>query len=154
MAALQNNSTLSTVCMEHQILQHIKQAMRVTLNWDAPDVSLPRKLSSLQFTMKSFQRHLERVMAIEEEGGFMAEVVEAKPYLQDRIDGLADDHARFRERLRALVPELSRIADWEQARFVEICGDLRALLEEVDRHGEREIELLQESLGVDDGGEG
>jgi hypothetical protein len=140
--------------MEHQILHHIKQALRVTLDWQAPAVSMPRKLSSLQFTIKSFQRHFDRVISLEEEGGYMVHVLDARPYFQDRIDRLASDHARFRNRLQKLIPELNDISEWEEPRFNEVCGDLRALLDEVDEHDEREIELLQESLLFDDGGEG
>jgi hypothetical protein len=154
MSTVQDNSTISSVCMEHQILQHIKEALRVTLHWVAPEVSLPRKLSSLQFTTKSFQRHLDRLMAIEEEGGYMADVLDGKPYLQDRIDGLASDHARFRDRLRHLMPELSALNDWDRPRFVEMCEELAALLDEIDHHDAREIELIQESAVLDDGGEG
>ena len=154
MPALQKNSTASTACMEHQVLEHIKQALRVTINWQAPVVSMPRKLSSLQFTIKSFQRHFERVIAIEEEGGYMADVLDAKPYFQDRIDQLAGDHARFRDRLRVLIPELNDIKEWEEPRFDQVCDDLRSLLDDVDRHDTREVELLQESLLLDDGGEG
>src|ERR1700752_1176388 len=95
--------TASTACMEHQVFEHIKQALLVTINWQAPTVSMPRKLSSLQFTIKSFQRHFERVISIETEGGYMADVVAAKPYMQDRLDYLAADHARFRDRLRKLM---------------------------------------------------
>lgn len=154
MTALQRNSIASTACMEHQILEHIKQALRVTINWQAPVVSMPRKLSSLQFTIKSFQRHFERVIAIEEEGGYMADVLDAKPYMQERIDRLAGDHARFRQRLRKLIPELNDIKEWEEPRFNEVCDELRALLDDVDRHDAREVELMQESLLLDDGGEG
>lgn len=154
MATVQDNSAISSVCMEHQILEHIKQALRVTLNWHAPDVSMPRKLSSLQFTIKSFQRHLERVMNLEEEGGYMSEVVDAKPYLEERISFLAGDHKRFRDRLRDLLPALNDIREWEQPRFVEVCSDLSALLDEVDHHDKREVELLYESAIIDDGGEG
>jgi hypothetical protein len=140
--------------MEHQILEHVKQALRVTINWQAPVVSMPRKLSSLQFTIKSFQRHFERVISIEEEGGYMADVLDSKPYLQERIDQLAGDHARFRERLRRLIPELNDIKEWEEPRFNQLCDDLRSLLDDVDRHDAREVELLQESQLLDDGGEG
>src|SRR3954447_20169714 len=94
------DSAASTACMEHQVFEHIKQALLVTLNWQAPSVSMPRKLSSLQFTIKSFQRHFERVISIEEEGGFMADAMDAKPYYQDRVGQLEQDHARFRERLQ------------------------------------------------------
>ena len=83
------DSTASTACMEHQVFEHIKQALLVTLNWQAPSVSMPRKLSSLQFTIKSFQRHFDRVISIEDEGGYMSDVLDAKPYMQDRIDQLS-----------------------------------------------------------------
>lgn len=154
MTTLQDTSLISAVCMEHQILEHVKQALRVTLNWHAPEVSMPRKLSSLQFTIKSFQRHLERVMNLEEEGGYMNEVVDEKPYLQNRIGLLVGDHKRFRERLRKLLSELNAISEWEQPRFVDVCADLNALLDDVDEHGKHEIELLMESSVLDDGGEG
>jgi hemerythrin-like domain-containing protein len=154
MAMVQNDSAVSILCMEHQVLEHIKQALRVTLNWHAPDVSMPRKLSSLQFTIKSFQRHLDRVMNLEEEGGYMSEAVDAKPYLEDRISYLAGDHQRFRDRLRQLIPLLNGIREWDEPRFMEVCRDLAALLDEVDQHDRREVELLQESAAVDDGGEG
>lgn len=149
-----NDSQVSTACMEHQVFEHIKQALLVTLNWQAPVVSMPRKLSSLQFTIKSFQRHLTRVLSIEEEGGYMADVMESKFYFQDRIDRLATEHAQFRDRLRKLMPELNDIKEWEEPRFERVCAELRTLIADVDRHNEREIELLQECMLMDDGGEG
>jgi hypothetical protein len=154
MPIIQEKSAISNACLEHQILHHIKQALRVTLDWQAPVVSMPRKLSSLQFTIKSFQRHLERVISVEENGGYMAEVLESRPYLQDRIDALATDHARFRFRLQKQIAELNAISEWEEPRFEQACDDLRTLLDDVDRHDARENELLQEALLFDDGGEG
>jgi hemerythrin-like domain-containing protein len=154
MTALERNSTAAIACMEHQVLEHVKQALRVTINWQAPAVSMPRKLSSLQFTIKSFQRHFDRVISIEEEGGYMADILDVKPYLQERIDGLAAEHSRFRQRLRKLIPELNDIKEWEEPRFLEVCDELRALLDDIDAHDAREVELMQESLLLDDGGEG
>ncbi len=148
------DSVASTACMEHQVFEHIKQALLVTLNWQAPSVSMPRKLSSMQFTIKSFQRHFDRVISIEVEGGYMADVLDAKPYMEERITHLAGDHARFRERLRKLIPELNDIKEWEEPRFEQVCDDLRSLIADVDRHNEQEVELLQDSMLMDDGGEG
>jgi hemerythrin-like domain-containing protein len=149
-----HDSSLSTACMEHQVFEHIKQALLVTLNWQAPSVSMPRKLSSLQFTIQSFQRHFDRVVKIEEEGGYMADAMDAKPYYQDRVEQLEREHARFRQRLQSLLPELANTKEWDEPRFERICNDLRELIADIDRHNGREIELLQESALVDDGGEG
>lgn len=154
MQSTHTNSIASIACMEHQILEHIKQAMRVTLDWAAPVVSMPRKLSSLQFTIKSFQRHLDRVISIEEEDGYMQEVLDSRPHFQKRIEQLQADHDRFRDRLRKLIPELNDIREWDEPRFEEVCRDLRQLIDDVDRHDLGEVELLQESLLMDDGGEG
>jgi hypothetical protein len=154
MTTLHETSTVAVSWMEHTVLEHIKRALRVTLDWRAPEVSIPRKLSSVQFTLQSFYRHLERVMSIEEEGGYLIEIADTRPNLQSRIEALARDHIRFRARIRELVPQLSELNDWQESRFVEICDEIRTLLQDVDEHDALEIDLLQESLLVDEGGEG
>lgn len=139
--------------MEHQILQHVKAALRVTIDWKAPAVSLPRKISSVRFTLKSFKRHIERLMALEEEGGYLSAVVEQKPYLQERVDKLAGDHARLRARIRRIVPALEELNEWQEVDFDRTCDEIRAMLADVDRHDMQEVDLLQE-LCSDEGGEG
>jgi hypothetical protein len=151
---LQDLSLASTSLIEHQVLNHVKQALRVILDWDAPEVSLPRKLSSLQFTMKSFGRHLERVMKIEEEGGYLDEIVTTKPNLESRILKLNRDHLRFRARVKQIGTRLDSLHDWQEEQFAGLCMEIYELLDEVDRHDEREIDVLQESLMLDEGGEG
>jgi hypothetical protein len=84
----------------------------------------------------------------------MAEVVDAKPHFENRIDQLAGDHARFRARLQRFISELNDINEWEEPRFDQVCDNLKSLLDDVDRHDLAEVELLQESLLMDDGGEG
>jgi hypothetical protein len=128
--------------------------MRVTLDWHAPEVSLPRKISSLQFTIKSLQRHLERLMSIEEEGGYMSDVLAFKPQYRERVDRLAGDHDQFRARLVELVPDLQSLSEWDEANYRRVCDDLRDLLDSLDRHDRHEVELLQQSLLEEEGGEG
>lgn len=148
------DSNVSTACLEHQVFEHIKQAVLVTLNWQAPAVSMPRKLSSLQFTMQSFQRHFERVVSIEEDGGYMAQATDVKPYFQTRVDFLAREHEFFRERLHGLLTDLNSIKEWDEPRFQSLCDELRVLIADVEHHNRQEVELLQESILMDEGGEG
>src|SRR3954465_2773719 len=115
------DSAASTACMEHQVFEHIKQALLVTLNWQAPSVSMPRKLSSLQFTIKSFQRHFERVLSIKAEGGYMRDVWDNKPYMEERIEQLARDPVRFRERLREFMPQRNDTKESEFPRSAAVC---------------------------------
>ena len=93
-------------------------------------------------------------MTIEEEGGYLDGVAEAKPNLQSRIESLSDDHGRFRARIRQIVPILDELSEWEEEQFGSVCGEIRRLLNDVDQHDALEIDLLQESLLMDEGGEG
>src|SRR5690606_19617227 len=91
-------------CMEHQILDHVKQALRVTLQWKAPAFGLSRKISSVQFTTKSFMRHLQRMMDLEEDEGYMDAVRQQKPNLEPRVQRLQQQHDEFRELMATLKP--------------------------------------------------
>lgn len=154
MQGIDTRSQANAAWMEHQILDHVKLALRVTLGWQVPTVGLPRKLSSLQFTLKSFQRHLERLMDIEEQDGYMAMVAETKPHLTARVERLEHDHNAFRREICHLLPEVESLSDYQSEEFEMVCEEITALLEHVDRHDTEEIELLQETLLYDEGGEG
>ena len=154
MQGIDTRSQANVAWMEHQILDHVKQALRVTLGWQVPAVGLPRKLSSVQFTLKSFQRHLQRLMDIEEQEGYMVLVAETKPHLAVRVERLEHDHQQFRREMEHLLPEVDALTDYESEAFERKCEEIYALLDSIDRHDAEEIELLQETLLFDEGGEG
>jgi hypothetical protein len=140
--------------VEHQILGHLKQALRVTLNWKAPSFSQARKMSSVQFTMKSFQRHLTRMMDLEEQDGYMSAVLERDPNSGPRILRLEREHRQFRQMLDELDPDVAAMTSFDDDQFEAACSRIGDLLDRVDRHDVNEIELLQESMLCDAGGEG
>lgn len=154
MHGIDTHSQANVARMEHQILDHVKQALRVTLGWKVPDSGLSRKVSSVRFTFQSFQRHLERLLDLEEQDGYMVLVAELKPNMFSRVERLEHDHIVFRNALHNLMPEVEAVSEYQSEEFEEVCGEIHALLEKLDRHDEEEIDLLQESLLMDEGGEG
>jgi hypothetical protein len=104
--------------------------------------------------MKSFSRHLLRMIDLEECDGYMAVVLEEKPNLDARIRRLARDHQWFRERLNELEPEIDSMTGLAEDQFEYVCSEIAELLDRVDEHDVEEIELLQETLLLDEGGEG
>mgnify|MGYP006331489915 CR=1 FL=1 len=140
--------------MEHQILDHVKRALRVTLDWRAPSIAVSRKMSSVQFTTKSFTRHLLRMMDLEETDGYMNVVREQKPHLEHRVKKLERQHAQFRGYLDELQPEVAALTALPEDQFEYVCSRIVELLDRVDQHDLEEIELLQETLLCDEGGEG
>jgi len=153
-SASHQKTEVDQCCVEHRVLSHIKDALRVTLDWKVPSAGVVRKLTSVRFTLQSFQRHLERIMSLEEEGGYMVVVGEIKPNMSERTDALRVEHDTFRASLERLVPSLDALSPEDEPRFHQVCGEIVALLDKVDRHDAKEIDLLQDALLLDEGGEG
>jgi hemerythrin-like domain-containing protein len=147
-------SIAQAACVEHKILDYVKSALRVTLEWRAPTVGLPRKMSSVQFTAQSFMRHLARMIELEEQDGYMTIVREQKPHLEHRVARLERQHAQFRGWLAELAPAVASITALPDAEFQDVCRQIVELLDRVDQHDLEEIELLQDTLLCDEGGEG
>lgn len=138
--------------IEHQSLEHIKRALRVTIDWQAPAISYQRKRQSVAFALESFARHLERLMAIEEEDGYMRIVLDAKPNKAKRIAVLRDDHTQFRLTVDKLSEQLDVLDEWQATEFEHICHDIGQLLDSVDQHDRDEVKLLQDTMLMDEGG--
>ena len=148
------NSVASQCWIEHKVLTHIKDALRVTLDWKVPSVGVLRKLTSVRFTLRSFQRHLERIMSLEEDGGYMIVVEELKPNMSEQADALRSEHDEFRASLERLVPSLDQLSQEDERRFHQVCYEINVLLDQVDQHDSKEVTLLQDALLMDEGGEG
>src|SRR5882757_56856 len=67
--------------IEHGMLTHISNALRTTLDWHVEGHNTGRKLESLRFITQSFARHLERVLSLEEQEGYLDSVYETQPHL-------------------------------------------------------------------------
>ena len=146
-----SDTSVSQSWVEHQALEHIKRALRVTIDWRTPAITSERKRSSVSFAMDCFARHMERLMAIEEEDGYMRHVAEVKPHNAKRVAKLQGDHARFRTQLAEFTRQLSDLSEWQSVDFDQLCDDIRQLLDDIDQHDTDEIRLLQESMLQDEG---
>jgi hypothetical protein len=142
------------VLVEHQTLGHVIAALRATIGWNYQKADFSRKLQSLRFVGKSFQRHLKHLMRLEEEGGYLSVVVASRPELKDTVDALGREHAEFRKGLVDILTRLRHLAPTDHATFAATTADLVALLDRLDEHGKKETDLLQEALLTDEGGEG
>jgi hypothetical protein len=140
--------------VEHEILKHITRAMRVVMDWEVVGNEFSRKLASLRFLSQSFQRHLERMMAVEEHDGYMSAVAESHPQWSKEVDALRQDHSKFRAAIHWVVPHLERVSPTDLGGFQHICRELHDLLETLDEHSRKEMSLLQKAFLREEGGEG
>jgi hypothetical protein len=61
-----NQDIAQQISIEHGMLKHITDALRLALGWQMEGDDLSRKLSTVRFISQSLQRHLEHLMALEE----------------------------------------------------------------------------------------
>ena len=148
------NRIASNADSEQRVLTHVKGALRVMVDWRAPAVSLDRKQSSIRHAMRSYLRHLQRLLDLEEQGGYLDDLIETRPNLQIQVDRLREEHAQIRESIREFSERIDDNSAWSGDHFEGACESIRTLLDEVDHHDRDEIALLQESLLTDVGGEG
>ena len=152
---VQTDTYVTEQCLiEHRTLGHIKEALRLAVDWQVGPPGLPRKLTTVRFMAQSFRRHIERLMSLEEKDGYMDVVGQMKPNLVDQARRLREEHDVFRKTMAQLLPRLETAAESNGAEIASICDDLHSLLHGVDIHDARETALLQEVMLQDDGGEG
>jgi hypothetical protein len=140
--------------VEHELLRHIIEGLRRTAGWQVPGPDASRKLSTLRFIAQSFQRHLERLLALEEHDGYLEMVRRIAPWLSRAADALGAQHDAFRGEARRLVERLERPQATEAPGLDEVCAGLPRLLDRIEEHSRKEVALFQEAIAREDGGEG
>ena len=139
--------------VESQALEHITRALEVMIGWCVDGDGYCRKLSSVRFFAGLYQRHLERLFALEEIDGYMESISRLKPELTSQVDVLKREHERFRAAVRKSVVRLDLASPTQLAEFDATCVELRKTINQILEHLRREQELLVESFDRDTGGE-
>lgn len=151
---MDSSSTYYQFTVESEVLDHIKNALRGAIMSDGKRMGLDRKVSSVRFVAESLQRHLERLLDLEEEVGYQELLEEIKPHLHDRATLLLKEHMEIRKTLQAIAKMTPNLKPGDEPHFVHFCENVLALLDKVDRHERSERIILQELYCSDEGGEG
>jgi hypothetical protein len=139
---------------EHKMLMLLIEGLRETLAWKVQGNDFARKLATLHFFMKSFERHLERVLALAEDGGYLELVLQANPQEGNAVNNLRQEHQRFRQEASQIVNQFEHVTPTDGGSFSHICGELVDLLDSLEAHNKKEIDLMQGAFDQDEGGEG
>jgi hypothetical protein len=139
--------------VESQALEHTTRALEEAIKWAVDGSDFFRKLSSVRFFTELYQRHLERLFALEEIDGYMDGIARLNPELIHQVDDLHQQHEQFRAAVRKIVVRLDLAAPNHVEEIEATCVELRKTINEILEHLRRERELLVESVQRDTGGE-
>jgi len=82
------NDLAQQTLVENGMLTKLMEGLRTTLAWKVQGNEFSRKLSTLRYMAHTFQGHMERLMALEECGGYMDVIMETNPNLGQAVDAL------------------------------------------------------------------
>jgi hypothetical protein len=116
-------------------------------------VGMGRKVQGVRFVIEALERHLRRLMDLEEREGCLAWIEESKPSLSLVAASLCAEHDRFRMRLKEIVPRWEAAGQLDAEEFDALCDSVRSFLAAVERHESRERDLMYTALYDDEGGE-
>ncbi|RJP37184.1 MAG: hypothetical protein C4547_06020 [Phycisphaerales bacterium] len=140
--------------VELALVAHIERALLTALGWRTGGGGNIRKLSTLRFVARSFERHLTRLRVLSEYGGYMNVVLETKPHLASEVRSLKEARDTLHARLERIILRLEHVVPNDAAAFDALCAELERYLDDLSSHGHAESELLQHSFAQEEGGSG
>lgn len=127
---------------EHLQVEALADRLRQTVAV-VPRVETPVWLNELRGRLGHFRAHLIKHMAMEEEDGYMAEVLERRPSLAPRVTRLQYQHRQVRRMLDDLQQLLEDMKA-DQLLLAQDCGRrIDSLLDTIQRHEDAENDLVQ-----------
>lgn len=140
---MNRTATEQQALFEHELLKHIAEALRTTIDWAMRTQDCSSRLPSLRFIAHSFHRHLEHILELEEREGYLPAIGSRRHAdLREEIKVLRCEHDDFRRRLRAAVERLEEASPTDYLTVGEVCTCLSHVLEEINDHNQREMALI------------
>ncbi len=100
--------------------------------------------------LRVFLKHLRRHFELEEEGGFMEDILWRWPQAASQVDALRAEHTRLLQEAERLIHRSDQVMNGPPARaWAEAC---HRLLSAIREHERKENRLIQELFYIDVGG--
>jgi hypothetical protein len=131
--------------LEHEVVARLTEALRTAVGWNQHG-DLSRKLSSVEYLTQSFERHVERMFELEEHDGYIDHVEQSLPQFAAQVAGFRNEHAAFRRQIAELLGQLAHSASMSSEEADLLLGRMQVLLDDIDNHNKREMNLLEEIL--------
>lgn len=145
---MQPNDVTAWMLKEHEIIRELSVQL-------SKDVALPprgdrtRWISDLRCRFDAFADHLRKHMATEEQGGYLLQVVEARPTLSDAVDAIKNEHRELTAIIGGLQEAIRGLAPVDNLLIRDCCKRVENLLTWIERHEEHENHIVLYALTQD-----
>jgi hypothetical protein len=140
--------------VELRILLGIEQSVRIALQWMTRERGNSHKLSTLRFAARSFERHLTRTRVLVDHGGYLHSITDANPHLASKVGAIWDEREELQANFDRILLRLEYVSPDDAAAVNKVCAELEYYLDQLQTHGQKEMELFQHAFTQVEGGEG
>lgn len=147
---MSNPSIAEWIKKEHDEVEHLAGKLRESVSF-APRVCTEAWLANVRDRFEHLRAHLQKHMALEEAGGYMAAVVERHPWLSNRVNQLAGEHRDFAKLLSDLHDSLDWMDSDRRLLIRDFCYRVHDLLGYIERHEQEANDLVEFALTDDVG---
>lgn len=146
-----SHSLASRVQEEHAGLKRTIASIRDDLRSGVKDAEFAEWRLNFVWRLRDFQNTLLKHFDLEEDGGFMQDLVAVSPGCAARVDRLKQEHDEAIPRLNELTEQLKGMASKRLDELERFSTGLIDLFDMLERHEAAERELIQDVYFLDIG---
>lgn len=132
--------------VELALLLSIEQSFQIALQWMTRGRGNSRKLSTLRFVARSFERQLTRTRTLADHGGYLHLITDTEPHLSDEVRSLGLAREQLQAAFERIIVRLELVSPNDASGFEKVCTELSQYLEALKAHGANEMDLLQRAF--------
>ena len=138
---------------EHASLRELMKSVSESVNRD-PSGDFGEWKLELIWTLRDFQNELVKHFDLEEDGGFMDDVIRRAPQESKKAEVLEMEHRDFLDELDAITDILKKMSKENQSDLPKVRERVHAVIEKLHEHEASERDLIYrvyfQDIGVGD----
>ena len=135
--------------------EHMKEAMariKGMIGAEIPAGGYAKWRMDLLWTLRDCCTDMQKHFDLEEEGGFMHDVLRVAPHRSSAVEKLEDEHEQIQEGLEAVLRDLKAVEEQDEEKIARVCSDIQAIFDLIATHEEEESDLMMSTYMQDEGG--
>lgn len=140
---LKKSDIASQIEREHECIKRDMGDIKMAIMEEVSPRNFPDWRLEFIWRLRDFKNHLLKHFELEEEGGFMAEILSESPEAINQVKKLEAEHGQIVSELDGIIADLKKIHEKEIPKLEDIRSRVTQLMATIRNHEAAENELIQ-----------
>ncbi len=136
---------------EHEFLKGEMGKLNYMICETVTPENFPKWRLDLLWLLRDFLNHLQKHFDLEEDGGFMSDILDVAPHKQHAVEKLATEHEEMVKSFSGIIASLKSLQEKDDDRIADICERIQVAVEMLKAHESAEGELIESTYLQDEG---